>query len=265
MRNFASDRAGGSVFLGVMFFFCAIMSSCAGKDAVDVATRYPVPAEYTFAAPFDNVWQGTVRAIAEEERIQVLDEESGLLVTEYRSINTLVQFFEKKPLFGKVYKNGYTVKVQADGSGATRVILRSRLLVENVLGGDSPLADEALSAYMRQELFRKICFNLMPDPRQCPVLFPDYHQLSVSCTAPASTSSLSDTAPSPGAATRQENSKKLTVKELQQALIKAGYEPGPVDGRMGPKTRSSLQRFQQDKGLAVTGDIDWETLQLLEL
>lgn len=265
MPIFACDRAGRRLLFATMLFYCAILSSCAGKDSVDVATRYPVPAEYTFAAPLDAVWQGTVRAIAEEERIQALDEESGLIVTEYRPINTLVQFLEDKPLFGKVYKNGYTVKVQADGAGATRVTLRSRLLVENVLVGDSSLEDESLSAYMRQELFRKICFNLLSDPHQCPLLFPDYHQLSVSCTAPSSTSPPPDTAPSPGAADRQGSSKKVRVKELQQALAKAGYQPGPVDGRMGPKTRSGLRRFQLDKGIKGTGDIDWETLQLLGL
>jgi len=263
MRIFAGDRGGSGVFLAAMLVFCAFLPSCAEKSSMEVVASYPIPLEYSFAAPLGDVWKGTVRAISEEERIQVLDEESGLLVTEYRSINTLVQFLEDKPLLGKVYKNGYTVTVQADGLGATRVSVRSRLLVENFLGTESPLEDASLSAYMRQELFRKICFNLLPDPHQCPTLFPDYHRLSVSCTTPASTSFPLDTSPSSGAADRQGNSKKVTVKELQQALAKAGYQPGPVDGRMGPKTRGALQRFQQAKGITGTGDIDWETLQLL--
>ena len=118
---------------------------------------------------------------------------------------------------------------------------------------------------MRQELFRKMCFNLLPDPHQCPVIFPDYHRLSVSCAAAAPTSRLADAATSPRPFQTPEKPKKATVKQVQLTLAKAGYEPGPVDGRMGPKTRGALQRFQQDKGLAVTGDIDWETLQLLKL
>lgn len=40
---------------------------------------------------------------------------------------------------------------------------------------------------------------------------------------------------------------------IQSALQAKGYDPGPADGLMGPKTRSAISRFQADNGLAVTG------------
>jgi len=33
------------------------------------------------------------------------------------------------------------------------------------------------------------------------------------------------------------------VREVQQALVAAGYDPGPIDGIMGPRTKSALRKY----------------------
>jgi putative peptidoglycan binding protein len=33
------------------------------------------------------------------------------------------------------------------------------------------------------------------------------------------------------------------VRELQEALAKSGYDPGPVDGIMGPRTKEALRKY----------------------
>jgi hypothetical protein len=33
------------------------------------------------------------------------------------------------------------------------------------------------------------------------------------------------------------------VREVQQALAAAGYDPGPIDGIMGPRTKSALLKY----------------------
>jgi uncharacterized protein (TIGR02594 family) len=43
----------------------------------------------------------------------------------------------------------------------------------------------------------------------------------------------------------------MTVKEIQQALQAAGFDPGPVDGIRGRKTIAAVKAFQQANGLAV--------------
>lgn len=43
------------------------------------------------------------------------------------------------------------------------------------------------------------------------------------------------------------------MKELQEALVEFGYDPGPPDGLMGPKTREAIIAFQKDHDLAVDG------------
>ena len=52
------------------------------------------------------------------------------------------------------------------------------------------------------------------------------------------------------------------VRKIQQALTKAGFNPGPVDGRIGPKTKAALESFQKQKNLTV-GQITKETLLAL--
>lgn len=43
-------------------------------------------------------------------------------------------------------------------------------------------------------------------------------------------------APGPGARTSH-------VRDIQRALLAAGYDPGPVDGIMGPRTKSALRKY----------------------
>jgi Putative peptidoglycan binding domain len=37
--------------------------------------------------------------------------------------------------------------------------------------------------------------------------------------------------------------KPAHVRELQEALAKSGYDPGPVDGIMGPRTKDALRKY----------------------
>lgn len=43
------------------------------------------------------------------------------------------------------------------------------------------------------------------------------------------------------------------VAQIQTALRKAGYDPGPVDGKIGDRTKQALQKFQKDNGLEPDG------------
>ena len=53
-----------------------------------------------------------------------------------------------------------------------------------------------------------------------------------------------------------------TVRQIQDALRKAGYYKGTSDNTMGASTKAALVKFQQDKGLPV-GNVDFETLKAL--
>ena len=52
--------------------------------------------------------------------------------------------------------------------------------------------------------------------------------------------------------------------DLQQMLVKVGFDPGPVDGRLGKKTRSAIKAFQKKNHLTadgVVGEKTWAALR----
>ena len=52
---------------------------------------------------------------------------------------------------------------------------------------------------------------------------------------------------------------------VQRALAERGYYRGPIDGVMGGGSRDAVARFQRDRRLAVTGNINTDVLRALRL
>ena len=57
---------------------------------------------------------------------------------------------------------------------------------------------------------------------------------------------------------------RLLVIRIQNALAAAGYDPGPADGIMGPKTRRAIRAYQSARKIPVTGEPSAELLRKLE-
>lgn len=62
-----------------------------------------------------------------------------------------------------------------------------------------------------------------------------------------------------GTSKKTSSMPKDKVKQTQSALKQQGFDPGPVDGIMGPMTMTALRNFQSHNGLQVTGDVNSET------
>ena len=54
------------------------------------------------------------------------------------------------------------------------------------------------------------------------------------------------------------------IEHLQRGLIEQGFDPGEIDGAMGPATRAALRAFQQARGLVADGYPGPETLAELD-
>ena len=50
---------------------------------------------------------------------------------------------------------------------------------------------------------------------------------------------------------------------VQAELARRGYYRGPVDGVLGPESRSAIRSFQARNGLPVTGRIDADLFRAL--
>jgi peptidoglycan hydrolase-like protein with peptidoglycan-binding domain len=55
------------------------------------------------------------------------------------------------------------------------------------------------------------------------------------------------------------------VREAQRALRDLGYHPGPIDGMFGPQMRMALEKYQLSEKLPVTGQLDAETMERLDV
>ena len=54
------------------------------------------------------------------------------------------------------------------------------------------------------------------------------------------------------------------VYDAQRRLAELGYYTGPLDGVWGTSTRDAIERFQADRRLAVTGDLNEATVAALD-
>jgi peptidoglycan hydrolase-like protein with peptidoglycan-binding domain len=62
----------------------------------------------------------------------------------------------------------------------------------------------------------------------------------------------------------RKGAKGAAVTELQGALKRHGFDPGPIDGDFGPKTEAAVKAFQAAKGLTVDGVVGPQTRQALQ-
>jgi hypothetical protein len=57
----------------------------------------------------------------------------------------------------------------------------------------------------------------------------------------------------------------VDVRGAQEALQRIGFDVGQVDGVLGPRTQTALREFQQQRGLATTGELDIDTMRALDV
>jgi peptidoglycan hydrolase-like protein with peptidoglycan-binding domain len=72
--------------------------------------------------------------------------------------------------------------------------------------------------------------------------------------------------PSPGSmtpATPSHTQDATKVRKAQEKLKSSGFDPGPIDGNMGPQTKEALRDYQKARGLPQTGMLDRETEEAL--
>lgn len=56
----------------------------------------------------------------------------------------------------------------------------------------------------------------------------------------------------------------VSVEDVQRALKQAGFDPGPVDGRIGKKTKSAIKEFQRRHHLTADGIVGERTWSYLK-
>lgn len=55
------------------------------------------------------------------------------------------------------------------------------------------------------------------------------------------------------------------IRRVQELLAEGGFNPGPLDGIVGPRTEGAVRRFEEAQELAVTGAVTQGLLDLLTI
>ena len=56
----------------------------------------------------------------------------------------------------------------------------------------------------------------------------------------------------------------VSALDVQKALLHAGLDPGPLDGKIGKKTKSAIKQFQRNNNLSADGIVGEKTWILLK-
>lgn len=55
----------------------------------------------------------------------------------------------------------------------------------------------------------------------------------------------------------------INTRLVQETLKAEGFDPGPIDGKFGSKTKAAVMNFQKARGLKVDGKVGYQTLSAL--
>jgi hypothetical protein len=58
---------------------------------------------------------------------------------------------------------------------------------------------------------------------------------------------------------------QANILRIQIALDALGFNPGPVDGLLGPRTLQAIRKYQERSGMTVTGELTDEQIDALEI
>jgi hypothetical protein len=99
-----------------------------------------------------------VQAVSEESMVKTLDRDSGLIVTEYVTINKRVLNMFDTAMFGRTYKNSYSITLNELTPGKTTIRVQSNLMMEQFAVYNRERQVQWFEAYMRQDL----CSSYLP-------------------------------------------------------------------------------------------------------
>jgi hypothetical protein len=153
------------VFILAVLFSTLIFGCTSNIQDIPKAT-IKIPKSQTYNAPMEAVWSATQKALAEDETFKVLDKSSGIMVTEFRTIDSKELSLAAITFLGKTYKNSYTVSFNKQASNKTDVAISVKLQALQIALVLRDESNEDVESYLRKKLFDKINANLRPQSMQ---------------------------------------------------------------------------------------------------
>lgn len=150
-------KATSTVFVALLI---SATAGCGSNLPSVSAAAATAPPTVTYDMPTDRVWAATQGVLAEVATFKVLDKSSGIMVTEYKTIESQELSLIGTAFLGKTYKNNYTVTFLPAGQGRTTVRVTVGLQSQQVGFFTREAEDPQVSGHLRQKLFDKIAAAL---------------------------------------------------------------------------------------------------------
>jgi hypothetical protein len=144
----------------VIVFFAFGFLGC-GSNIQHISASTPLTEDIkTYNASFDKVWQAALKALSKEETMKVVEKSGGIIVTEFRSVDSKELPAVATTFLGKTYKNRYSLNITSFGADKTDVKVNVKLQAVQVgfFARDEKM--DNVESYLRQKLFEKISANL---------------------------------------------------------------------------------------------------------
>jgi len=249
----------------ILLILFTVFSSCVTTNIESIKEEVLCPVQYTFNRSYMQVWQATVRAIAQEEVIKTISQDAGIIVTEYGTIEDREVGIIGTIFLGKTYKYSFTINLLKRNPAKTDVRIKTNLKGSQAAIYEREEKIPKVESYMRKDLFIRICNQLYPGQDQrCNSLFSKNlpHQTKKISNVKKSENPQSSVEKTSSSEVPQvlENKTNTIIFQVQKTLTALGYTPGPIDGMMGGKTQRAIRQFQKDAKIKVTGAPDQNTL-----
>jgi hypothetical protein len=149
------------VFAVLLALVLAQLAGCPSNISHVPRTSETTPYVVVYSASPDRVWSATQAALSAGGRFKAIDKASGVMVTEFKVVDSNELSFISKAMLGKTYRSNYTVSLRQVAPERTEVNVKVLIEVSQ-LGIRSPEEQPQLNAFMRQKLFDQINAILRP-------------------------------------------------------------------------------------------------------
>ncbi|MGD9579714.1 MAG: hypothetical protein AB7Y74_15875 [Syntrophorhabdus sp.] len=123
-------------------------------------TETNAPQSMVYNAPSDHVWSAAVAALSADATFKVLDKASGIMVTEFKTIDSKELSLASTYFLGKTYKSNYTVNFLSKAADKTEVKVNVSLQAVQMALLAREEDQPQVKSYLRQKLFDQIAANL---------------------------------------------------------------------------------------------------------
>lgn len=144
-----------------MGVFAISMFGCANNVSnIKSSSIGDVPKSKIYSSNFDKVWSVTISKLSQDETIKVSDKSSGIIVTEYRTVDGEELSLVDTYFMGSTYKYSYSINLLKETSGGTEVIVNVKLMTSQFALLNKETKDAVVENYLRKKLFESLSSSL---------------------------------------------------------------------------------------------------------